>query len=42
MAVTGTNVTQEFPLASVVMAGAVGSIVAALAIAKKKGLGGWS
>src|SRR5262245_6305955 len=42
MAVTETNVAPEFPLASVVMAGAVGSIVAALAIAKKKGLGGWS
>jgi hypothetical protein len=39
MAVTGTNVAPEFPLATLVMAGAVGSIIAALAIARKKGLG---
>jgi hypothetical protein len=39
MAVTGTNVAPEFPLATLVMAGAVGSIIAALAVARKKGLG---
>jgi hypothetical protein len=37
--VTGTNVAPEFPLATLVMAGAVGSIIAALAAARKKGLG---
>jgi hypothetical protein len=41
VAVSGTNVVPEFPLATLVMAAAVGSIVAALAIAKKKGFGGW-
>lgn len=41
VAVTGTNVVPEFPLATLVMAGAVASIIAALAIAKRKGLGGW-
>ncbi|HEU4605289.1 MAG TPA: MG2 domain-containing protein [Nitrososphaera sp.] len=39
VAVSGTNVVPEFPLAALVMAGAVGSIMAALAIAKKKGFG---
>lgn len=39
IAVTGTNVVPEFPLATLVMACAVGSIIAALAIARKKGLG---
>jgi hypothetical protein len=39
VAVSGTNVAPEFPIATFVMAGAVGSIIAALAIAKKKGFG---
>ena len=39
VAVSGTNVVPEFPLATLVMAGAVGSIMVALAIAKKKGFG---
>jgi hypothetical protein len=41
VSVTGTNVVPEFPLATLVMAGAVGSIVAVLAIARKKGLVSW-
>lgn len=40
VAITGTNVVPEFPLATLVMAGAVGSIITALAIVKKKGFGG--
>lgn len=39
VAVSGTNVVPEFPVATIVMAAAVGSIVAAIAIARKKGLG---
>lgn len=39
MAVSGTNVVPEFPLATLVMAGAIASIVAALVVAKKKGFG---
>lgn len=39
VAVTGTNVAPEFPVATIVMAAAVGSIVATIAIARKKGLG---
>jgi hypothetical protein len=39
VAVTGTTVAPEFPIATIVMAAAVGSIVAAIAIARKKGLG---
>jgi hypothetical protein len=39
VAVTGTTVAPEFPVATIVMAAAVGSIVAAIAIARKKGLG---
>jgi hypothetical protein len=42
VSVTGTSVVPEFPLATVVMAGAVGSIVAVLAIARKKGFVSWS
>ena len=42
VSVTGTNVVPEFPLATLVMASAVGSIVAVLAIARKKGLVSWS
>ncbi len=41
VSVTGTNVVPEFPLATLVMAGAVGSIVAVLAIARKKGFVSW-
>jgi len=41
VSVTGTNVVPEFPLATLVMAGAVGSIVGVLAIARKKGLVSW-
>jgi len=41
VSVTGTNVVPEFPLATLVMAGAVGSIVAALAIARKRGFVSW-
>jgi hypothetical protein len=40
--VSGTNVSPEFLLATLVMAGTVGSIVAALATAMKKRFGGWS
>ena len=39
VAVSGTNVIPEFPTAAVVMAGAVASIMAALAIARKNGFG---
>jgi hypothetical protein len=39
VAVSGTNVVPEFPLATLVMAGAIGSIITTLAVAKKKGLG---
>lgn len=39
VAVTGTTVAPEFPFAAVVMAGAVASTMAALAIARKKGFG---
>jgi hypothetical protein len=41
IAVTGTNVVPEFPLTILVMSGAIGTIIAALAIAKKKGFGIW-
>jgi uncharacterized protein YdeI (BOF family) len=37
VAVSGTNVVPEFPVATLIMAGVIGSIIAALAIAKKKG-----
>jgi len=39
VAVSGTNVVPEFPVATIVMAAAIGSIVSAIAIARKKGLG---
>jgi hypothetical protein len=41
VSVTGTNVVPEFPLAMLVMAGAVGSIVAVLAMARRKGFVSW-
>lgn len=40
VAVTGTNVVPEFPVVMLVMAGAVGSTMAALAIVRKKRFGG--
>ncbi len=41
VSVTGTNVVPEFPLATLVMAGAVGSIMAVLTIARKRGYVSW-
>ena len=41
VAVTGTNVTPEFPMAALVMAVAVGSVMAALAVARGKGFSSW-
>jgi hypothetical protein len=41
VAVTGTTVTPEFPMAALVMAIAVGSVMATLVVARKKGFSGW-
>ena len=41
VAVTGTNVTPEFPMTALVMAVAVGSVMAALAVARGKGFSSW-